>query len=66
MIYPCDGSEPVLVDVTWDDGMSLDVVGQTEVEYTYFYIPLSSEYEHNADENIAEFIQYLNGNAYSR
>ena len=66
VIYPCDGSEPVLVDVTWDDGMSLDVVGQTEVEYTYFYIPLSSEYEHHADENIAEFIQYLNGNAYSR
>lgn len=60
VIYPCDGSEPVLVDVTWDDGGSNDIVGQTEVDYSYFYIPLSSEYEHEADENIANFIQYIN------
>ena len=60
VIYPCDGSEPVLVDVTWDDGLSFDTVGQTEVDHTYFYIPLSSEYEHEADENMASFIQYIN------
>ena len=60
VIYPCDGSEPVLVDVTWDDGLSLDTVGQTEVDDSYFYIPLSSEYEHTADENMARFIQYIN------
>ncbi|MCI6886379.1 MAG: hypothetical protein MR868_03880, partial [Lachnospiraceae bacterium] len=60
VIYPCDGSEPVLVDVTWDDGQSIDVVGQTDVDDSYFYIPLSSEYEHEADENMASFIEYIN------
>ena len=48
------------VDVTWDDGLSLDIVGQTDVDSSYFYIPLSSEYEHEADENMANFIQYIN------
>ena len=48
------------VDVTWDDGLSLDAAGQTEVDDTYFYIPLSSEYEHEAEENMADFIEYLN------
>ena len=65
VIYPCDGSEPVLVDATWDDGLSFDTVGQTEVDQTYFYIPLSSEYEHEADKNIASFIQYINDAARS-
>lgn len=60
VLYPCDGSEPVLVDVTWDDGLSFDIVGQTEVDHTYFYIPLSSEYEHEAEENMSGFIEYLN------
>ena len=60
VIYPCDGSEPVLVDVTWDDGLSFDTVGQTDVDYSYFYSPLSSDYEHEADENMASFIQYIN------
>ena len=60
VIYPCDGSEPVLVDVTWDDGQSVDTVGQTDVDYSYFYITLSSEYEHEADENMAGFIRYIN------
>ena len=60
VIYPCDGSEPVLVDVTWDDGLSFDTVGQTDVDCSYFYIPLSSDYEHEADENMESFIQYIN------
>lgn len=30
-----------------------DVVGQTDVDDSYFYIPLSFEYEHEADENMA-------------
>ena len=47
------------VDVTWDDGQSVDTVGQTDVDYSYFYIPLSSEYEHVADENMAGFIRYI-------
>ena len=59
VIYPCDGSEPVLVDVTWDDGLSVDTVGQTDVDDSYFYIPLASEYEHKADENMANFIRYM-------
>ena len=60
VIYPCDGSEPVLVDVTWDDGQSIDTVGQTDVDDSYFYIPLSTEYEHEADEDMAGFLQYIN------
>ena len=60
VIHPCDGSEPVLVDVTWDDGQSIDTVGQTDVDDSYFYIPLSTEYEHEADENMAGFLQYIN------
>ena len=60
VIYPCDGSEPVLIDVTWDDGLSFDTVGQTDVNYSYFYIPLASDQEHEADENMAGFIQYIN------
>ena len=63
VIYPCDGSEPVLVDVTWDDGLSFDTVGQTDVDDSYFYIPLSSDHEHEADENMAGFLQYLNEKA---
>lgn len=60
VLYPCDSSEPVLVDVTWDDGSSLDIAGQTDVDHSFFYIPLSSDNEHEADENMAGFIQYLN------
>ena len=48
------------VDVTWDDGQSIDTVGQTDVDDSYFYIPLSTEYEHEADENMAGFLQYIN------
>ena len=50
----------MLVDVTWDDGLSFDIVGQTEVDHTYFYILLSSEYEHEADKCMADFIEYIN------
>ena len=63
VIYPCDGSEPALVDVTWDDGLSIDTVEQTDVDSSYFYIPLSSDDEHEADENMANFIQYINAAA---
>ncbi|MDD6032927.1 MAG: transglutaminase domain-containing protein [Oscillospiraceae bacterium] len=66
VLFPCDGSEPVLVDVTWDDGQSPDLPEQTYVDDTYFYIPLSAEYEHEADEEMWAFIQYLNEGARSR
>ena len=66
VLYPCDGSEPVLVDVTWDDGNSDDVVGQTEVDQTYFYLSLAStEFDHASDQIISEFTEYMNGSAQS-
>ncbi len=61
VIYPCDGSEPVLVDVTWDDIESSDFHGQKHVSDKYFYIPLSAEYEHEADIYFTGFLQYMNG-----
>jgi|LSQX01.3.fsa_nt_gb hypothetical protein len=61
VIYPCDGSEPVLVDVTWDDTDSADFPGQKHVSDRYFYIPLSAEDEHEADAYFAEFLTYING-----
>lgn len=60
VIYPCDGSEPVLVDVTWDDNMSWDEPGQTEVNDTYFYLPLSTEIDHQADANMDAFLRFVN------
>ena len=45
--------------------LRLDTVGQTDVDHTYFYIPLSSEYEHEANEKMASFIQYTNKEARS-
>lgn len=60
VIYPCDGSEPVLVDVTWDDNLSWDEPGQTEVSDTYFYLPLSTEMEHQADANMDAFLRFVN------
>jgi hypothetical protein len=60
VIYPCDGSEAVLVDVTWDDTESDDRLGQDKVCDTYFYIPLSEEYEHWAEADFDEFLQFIN------
>lgn len=60
VIYPCDGSEPVLVDVTWDDGLSNDVPGQIDVSDIYFYIPLHEETEHIATAHFAEFLKFIN------
>lgn len=62
IIYPCDGSEMVMVDVTWDD--TPDGEGQTSVAYDYFYIPVSLEYEHVANERMLSFIEYLNDQTY--
>lgn len=60
VIYPMDGSEAVLVDVTWDDTESNDVPGQDRVSEQYFYVPLSQEYEHNPSENMEEFVKFMN------
>lgn len=60
VLYPCDGSEPVLVDVTWDDGESADFPGQEYVSDKYFYIPLSRETEHRAASYFSEFLRFVN------
>lgn len=60
VIYPCDGSEPVLVDVTWDDTMSDDSPTQEYVSDHYFYISLSEEYEHTPSTDFDEFLRYIN------
>jgi hypothetical protein len=61
VIYPCDGSEPVLVDVTWDDNESYDAPDQDYVTDHWFYIPLSEEYDHRAAEHFDAFLRFANG-----
>jgi len=60
VVYPCDGSEAVLVDVTWDDNESVDSPGQEYVSDRHFYIPLSEEYEHTAAEQFDGFLRFVN------
>lgn len=60
VIYPRDGSEPVLVDVTWDDTESEDFPGQLIVSDRYFYIPLSEDMDHKASDNVQGFLDYIN------
>lgn len=60
VIYPCDGSEAVLVDVTWDDTASDDTPDQAYVSDRYFYIPLSQEEEHTAAVYFDEFLKFVN------
>ena len=62
VIYPCDRSEAVLVDVTWDDTESDDVPGQTYVNDRCFYIPLSEEYEHTPADYFDKFLRFFNRN----
>lgn len=56
VIYPCDGSEPVLVDVTWDDTGSEDIPGQEYVSDRYFY----EDYEHFALDYMEDFLTFVN------
>lgn len=60
VVYPCDGSEAVLVDVTWDDTDSGDSPEQEYVSDRWFYIPLSEEYEHMPMEHFDEFLRFVN------
>ncbi len=60
ILFPCDGSEPVLIDVTWDDTDSTDLEAQPAVIYDWFYIPLSQVYDHTPDTDMAAFLGYLN------
>ena len=47
VVYPCDGSGPVTVDVTWDDPDLLDENDEVIYGYVYFYLPLDLDYEHD-------------------
>lgn len=60
MIYPCDGSEAVLIDLTWNDTYSNDVPDQDFVSDYYFYLDLAADYEHTMAGNYADFLQYIN------
>jgi hypothetical protein len=61
IIFPRDGSEPVIVDVTWNDvGSGDDRVGQENISYTYFYLPVDEDYEHTPVVDTESFLQFLN------
>lgn len=60
VLYPCDGSNPVLVDVTWDDTESLDIIGQMDVVDRNFYVLLEEEYEHTPIVLMDEFLMFIN------
>lgn len=62
IVFPCDGSAPVLVDVTWDDTDSGDDrVGQENVSYSYFYLPIEEDYQHAPMDFMEAFMLYING-----
>lgn len=60
IIYPCDGSKAVNVDVTWDDTGNQDYYEQEYISDRYFYIPVSEDYEHTLEEGFEEFLNYIN------
>ena len=60
IVFPCDGSDPVMVDVTWDDSASGDIIGQDYVSENYFYIPIDEEYEHIIVGHMEEFLINVN------
>lgn len=60
VIYPCDGSEPMLVDVTWDDTSSADIPGQEYVSDEYFYIFPDEDYGHIALDYMEDFLMFVN------
>ncbi len=60
ILYPCDGSEAVLIDVTWDDTESFDEPGQTQVSDRWFYHPLTGDTEHTPHVEMTALLNYLN------
>ncbi len=60
VIYPCDGSTPVTVDLTWNDTNSDDAPGQVHVSDYYFYLPVSHDYEHVAAPSFGDFLDFIN------
>lgn len=61
ILFPCDGSSPVLIDVTWDDGESEDIIGQESVNDKWFYIPINEVQQHMPYQHMSNFIFGMNG-----
>lgn len=61
VIFPCDGSEAVVVDVTWNDTSGVDVPEQDYVSDQYFYVPVSEDTEHVAAAYFDDFLQFVDG-----
>lgn len=59
IIYPTDGRDPVVVDVTWDDNLSVDKIGQNHVAKAFFYNYINADQYHIADETMLDFIAFL-------
>ena len=59
ILYPCDGSEPVIVDVTWDDRDSFNEDGSEYIDYSFFYLPLSDDTLHHAEEDMGAFLDFI-------
>ena len=59
IIYPTDGSDPVIVDVTWDDNFSVDNKSQNHVAKAFFYCYSDVDRYHFPDKNMFDFIEYL-------
>ena len=57
VVFPCDGSEPVVVDATWDDHYNYE--NPDKPLYDYFYIPVKDDFSHHADESLWSFVKYL-------
>ena len=58
VLYPCDGSDPVVIDVTWDDLDLTDIDGTPVVSDQYFYVPLDQDTEHTMRPEIAAFLEF--------
>jgi len=61
VVFPCDGSAARVIDVTWDDCLSSDKPGQTQVSQKYFWIVACSDNEHRPLTYVLNFINYANG-----
>lgn len=58
VVYPCDGSEPVIVDVTWDDMYPAGSPPPEEL-YRFFYVPVPEDTSHYSDGEMLSFINYI-------
>ena len=57
ILYPCDGSMPELIDVTWDDSDLVGEDGRPIISDNFFYIPLDQVYDHTPDAEVEAFLR---------